>query len=163
MLEKGGILVLTSSNLEKKRLILMSSVLSWNRAFILAENSVFYHKKGGPFWTEKSVFYCNKGIVLSWKVSVSPQKRGSFSNWRTWMGTNFSSERESLGVSMVLHVRAWNQIAPYVSTTSSTLENPFTLQQVLLKEMLEERISHIINGSCLLSGNCLGTVMSNLG
>ncbi len=30
-----------------------------------------------------------KRVVLSWKVFVLLQKRGSFSNWRTWMGTTF--------------------------------------------------------------------------
>ncbi len=88
-LEKGGILVLTSVNLEKKGLILMSSVLPWKKVFIWAEKAVFYHKKGGSFSTEKLVFYRKKVFVLSWKVTVLPQKRGSFSNWRTRMGTTF--------------------------------------------------------------------------
>ncbi len=52
--------------------------------------SVFYHNKGGSFWTEKLVLYNKKGVVLSWKVSVLPQKRGSFSKWRTRMGTIIS-------------------------------------------------------------------------
>ncbi len=89
---KRGILVLTFLNLVKKGLILMSSVLPWKKGFIWAEKSVFYCKKGGSFWTEKSEFYHEKWVVLSWKVSVLSQKRGSFSNWRTGMGTTFSSE-----------------------------------------------------------------------
>ncbi len=76
-LEKGGILVLTFMNLEKNGLFLISSFLPW---------------KGGLIWAEKSVFYCKKWVILSWKVSVLPQKRGSFSNWRTRMGTIFFSE-----------------------------------------------------------------------
>ncbi len=70
-LEKGDILVLTSLNLEKKGLILMSSVLPWKRGFIWAEKPVCYYKKGlihfglksqcfivkkRLFWVEKSVF-----------------------------------------------------------------------------------------------------------
>ncbi len=35
-------------------------------------------QKGGSFWTEMSVFYREKGVVLSWKISVLPQKRGNF-------------------------------------------------------------------------------------
>ncbi len=71
---KGGILVLTSMNLEKEGLILMSSVLLWKWEFIWTEKSVFYHKKGCSFWTEKSVFCCEKEVSLSWKISVLPQK-----------------------------------------------------------------------------------------
>ncbi len=55
-------------------------------------------QKRGSFWTEKCVFYHEKGVVLSWKVIVLPQKRGSFSNWRTRMGTNFSTEWGSRGL-----------------------------------------------------------------
>ncbi len=91
------ILVLTSLNLEKNGLILMSSVLQWKRVIIWTEKSVFYCKKGGSFWTKKSVFYHDKGVGLSWKVSVLLHKRGSFSNWRTRMGTTFSSEWGSGG------------------------------------------------------------------
>ncbi len=64
--------------------------ITGKRVFIWVEKSVFYLKKGGSFWTEKSVFYGERGVVLSLKVSVLPQKRGSFSNWRTSMGTTFS-------------------------------------------------------------------------
>ncbi len=38
------------------------------------------------------MFYHEKGVVSNWKVSVLPQKRGLFSNWRIRMGTTFSSE-----------------------------------------------------------------------
>ncbi len=59
-LEEGGILVLTSVNLEKKGLFFMSSVLWWKRGFIWTDKSVFNHKKGGSFWTEMSVLYRKK-------------------------------------------------------------------------------------------------------
>ncbi len=97
---KGGILVLTSVNLEKKGVILMSSVLPWKGGFIWAKKSVFYSKKRRSSWTEKSVLYREKGVVLSWKVSALTQKRGSFSNWRTRMGTTFSSEWGSRGLGL---------------------------------------------------------------
>ncbi len=61
--KKGGILVLTSVNLEKKGLFLMSSVLPW---------------RGGFIWADKSVFYHKKGFILDWKVSALSQKRGHF-------------------------------------------------------------------------------------
>ncbi len=53
----------------------MSSILPWKRGFIWTEKSVFYRNKGGSFWTEKSVFYCEKGVILSWEVSVLLQKK----------------------------------------------------------------------------------------
>ncbi len=99
-LEKGSILVLTSVNFEKKGLFFMSSVLLWKGGFIWGEKPLFYLKKGGSFWTEKSVFYREKGVVLSWKVSVLPQKRRSFSNWRARMGTIVSSEWGSRGITI---------------------------------------------------------------
>ncbi len=43
--------------------------------FIGAKQSVFYHKKGGSFSTEKSVFYHEKGVVLAEK-SVFCCKKG---------------------------------------------------------------------------------------
>ncbi len=93
---KGNILVLTSLNLEKKGLILMSSLLPWKRGFIWAEKSVLL-QKGVNFGLNSPVFHHEKGVVLSWKVGVLPQKRGSFSNWRTRMDTTFSSEWGSRG------------------------------------------------------------------
>ncbi len=77
-LEEGGILVLTSMNLEKKGLILISSVLLWKWGFIWAEKSVFYHEKGGSFWTEKSVFYREKGAVWAEKSVFCRKKGGNF-------------------------------------------------------------------------------------
>ncbi len=56
----------------------MYSVLPSKMGFIGAKKSVFYHKRGGSFWTEMSVFYCKKGVVFSWKVSVLLQKGGHF-------------------------------------------------------------------------------------
>ncbi len=66
-------------------------------------------QKRGSFWTEKSVLYHEKGVVLSCPVSVLPQNKGSFSNWRTRMGTTFFSEWESRApdvciISDVMHV-----------------------------------------------------------
>ncbi len=63
-MKTGGILVLTSVNLEKKGLILMSSVLPWKGVFIWAEKSVFYRQK--------------RGFILNWNVSVLLRKRGRF-------------------------------------------------------------------------------------
>ncbi len=84
-------MVLTSLNLEKNWLILMSSVLPWKRGFIWAEKSVFYHKKRVHFWLKSQCFIEKKGLFWAEKC-VLPQKRVSFSNWRTRMGTTFSSE-----------------------------------------------------------------------
>ncbi len=78
-LEKGGILVLTSMNLEEKGLILKSSILLWKRGFIWADKSVFLLQKRGfildwkvkcfiaknwLFWCEKSVFCHKKGVIF---------------------------------------------------------------------------------------------------
>ncbi len=97
----GCILVLTSMNLEKKGLFFMSSVLPWKGSSLGLKSQIFTAKKRGSFWIEKSVFYHEKGVVLSWKVGVLPQKRGAFSNWRTRMGTIFSSEWGSRGLHML--------------------------------------------------------------
>ncbi len=93
-------MVLTSLNLEKKGLILKPVFYHEKEGSLGLKKSVFYHKKGGSFWTEKSVFYREKCIILSCKVSVLPQKRGSFSNWRTRMCTTFCSEWESRGCNL---------------------------------------------------------------
>ncbi len=53
----------------------------------------------GSFWTEKSEFYHEKGVVWAEK-SMFCHKKGSFSNWRTRMGTTFSSEWGSWGHTM---------------------------------------------------------------
>ncbi len=95
-LEKRDILVLNSLNLEKKGLILMSSVYCEN-GIHLGWKVCFTTKKGGFILDWKVRVLLRKGVVLSWKLSVLPQKRGSFSNWRTKMGTTFSSEWESWG------------------------------------------------------------------
>ncbi len=97
-IEKGGILVITSLNLEEKGLILMFSILPW--------------KKGVHFGWKVSVLPKKQGFILDWKVSVLSWKRShlelrsqcfatkrrSFSNWRTRMGTTFSSEWGSRGL-----------------------------------------------------------------
>ncbi len=91
-LEKGGILVLTSMNLEKKGLFFMSSVLPWKGGFIWANKSVFYLKEGGSFWTQKSVLHRKKGVVLNWKVSVFAAKKGVIFKLENKDGYHFSSE-----------------------------------------------------------------------
>ncbi len=72
---KGGILVLASVNLEKKGLILMSSIYCENGGSFGLKSQCFTAKKGvnfelksqcfiakkGSFWAEKSVFCCKKG------------------------------------------------------------------------------------------------------
>ncbi len=50
-------------NVDKKGLILMSSILLWKWGFI---------------WAEKSVFCWKKGLIFDWKVSVLSWKRGCF-------------------------------------------------------------------------------------
>ncbi len=87
------------------------------KGFIWADNWVFYHKKRGSFWTEKSVFYHEKRVVLSWKVSVLQQKRGSFSNWRTRIGTTFSSEwgsRDLPALSSITHLLPCVRIGSWI-------------------------------------------------
>ncbi len=92
-LRKRGILVLTSLNLEKKGLIWCPVFYCEKGGSFGLKSQCFTAKKGGSSWTEKSVFYREKGVVvLSWRVIVLTQKRRSFSNWRTRMGTTFSSE-----------------------------------------------------------------------
>ncbi len=73
-LEKGGILVLTSVNLVKNGLILMSSVLPCKRGFIRA---CVLPQKGGSFWTEKSVLSRKRGH-FELKSQFLPQKGGHF-------------------------------------------------------------------------------------
>ncbi len=75
-IEKRGILVLASLNLEEKGLILMFSVLLWKQGVYLGWKVSVLTQKGGSFWTEKSVFYREKRVVLSRKVSVLPQNKG---------------------------------------------------------------------------------------
>ncbi len=67
-LEKGGILVLTSMNLEKNGLIFM----------------LIYHKKGGSFWTEKSVFYREKCLFWAEKSVFCHKKGGNFQTGEQW-------------------------------------------------------------------------------
>ncbi len=74
---KGGILVLTSFNLLKKELILISSVLPWKRGFILDWKVRVLSRKRGRFELKSQCF---------------DPKRGPFSNWRTRMGTTFFRE-----------------------------------------------------------------------
>ncbi len=61
-LEKGGILVLTSVNLAKNRLILMS---------------VFHCENEGTFELKSQCFSAKKGLILDWKVSVLSSEWGS--------------------------------------------------------------------------------------
>ncbi len=84
----------------------MSSVLLLKGIYLGWKVSVLPQKRGS-FWNEKSVFYHEKGVVLSWKVSVLSQKMGSFSNWRTRMGTTFSSEWGSRVLSMLQTFKYW--------------------------------------------------------
>ncbi len=49
-------------------------------------------QKGGSFWTEKSVFYHEKGVIFSWKVSVLLQKRGHLQTGEQGWVPFFSSE-----------------------------------------------------------------------
>ncbi len=80
----------------EKGVFFMSSVLPWKGDSFGLKSQCFTAKKGFILdW--KAVFYREKGVVLSWKVSVLPQKRGSFSNWKTGIGTIFSSEWGSRG------------------------------------------------------------------
>ncbi len=59
--------------------------------FIWAEKSVFYLKKGVHFGLKSQCFIVKKGLFWAEK-SVFTTKRGSYSNWRTRMGSTFSSE-----------------------------------------------------------------------
>ncbi len=58
--KKGGILVLTSVNFDKKGLIFMSSVLLWKMGFIWAEKSMFSAKKGVHFGLKSQCFITKK-------------------------------------------------------------------------------------------------------
>ncbi len=61
----------------------------------------FTAKKGGSFWTETSVFYREKGVVLSWKVSVLLQK-GVIFKLENKDGYNFFQWG-----SRALHIQIW--------------------------------------------------------
>ncbi len=77
-LEKRDILVLNSLNLEKKGLILMSSVYCENGIHLGWKVCVLPPKKGGSFWTEKSVFYCEKGSFWAENSVFCHKKGGHF-------------------------------------------------------------------------------------
>ncbi len=62
-LEKGGILVIPSVNVEK-------------RGYFWC--TVFYREKGGSFGLKSHYFTTKKGVILDWKVSVLLRKRGHF-------------------------------------------------------------------------------------
>ncbi len=62
-----------------------------------------FGEKGVNF--DVQCFIAKRGVILSWKVSVLLQKRGSLSNWRTRMGTTFSREWGSQVLTMSLWLR----------------------------------------------------------
>ncbi len=98
---KGCILVLTSMNLEKKGLFFMSSVLPWKGGSLGLKSQIFTAKKEVHFGLKSQCFITKKGSFWAEKSVYYHKKRGAFSNWRTRMGTIFSSEWGSRGLHML--------------------------------------------------------------
>ncbi len=84
--------------------------------FIGAKKSVFYHKKGGSFWTEKSSVLLQQGVVLSWKVSVLLQKGGHFQTGEQGRVPLFPRFRYTSTLQVYINSSGIHQLFWYTST-----------------------------------------------